>query len=780
MLDAKDPNVLIALAEDGTDAGYEIIDVEDQPFAKALRATVNAATDPVWGAQILTKASTADVAEGDELVVSYYIRAESVGGAKPAVPGYFQKYGGEYEQLAYLDNKPTTQWTRQQVKAVAGKDYAAGTLTVSFHLGKTPQIIELAELHVFKLVEQEKAAPEPKPEPKIPAEAPEPQAVPGKANALDPDLLGQLGDGAELIIAGNRPAEFTGPGTARGTRLSIVNVEDDGVRQIARVEVGKATKPIWEARLTSPPTTSAILKGDVVFGLLDVRATSEKESGGGQFTAWLQAPAGGDGGGWHGLRKLEVAPGGQWSRRFFSAVADRDFAPGDVNFVLQVGVIPQQIEVANILLWNLGPEADLDALPRTRLTYDGQEPDAPWRAEAARRIDEHRKADLEVRVVDTDGNPVPNASVEFVLKRHAFGFATFLGNDSPALVDSPDSERFREILFKYHNRVTCPSYGAQTWGWPDPTTAARYAETIAWAVENGFETKAHPVVWSRFDWSPASWEAARDDPARLRAEIEAYITELMPRLASLGVVEVDFWNEPTGFKDLDQVITDPALRADLFKLGHELAPSIRLGINEHTILSAGGLNTAKQDEYAAVIHDLIDRGVPLGAIGMQGHMGEDFTPPTKLWEVLDRFAEFDIPIHVTEFDVNTEDFLTQADYTRDFMLAVFAHPAVESITTWGFWGKGIWIPRAEMWTADWQVKPNAEAFMKLLDETLHTHETVTTDARGQARVRGFLGEYELNVTADGRRSEARAVLERGGTLQHMVVDSSPIPVSEPE
>ncbi len=270
------------------------------------------------------------------------------------------------------------------------------------------------------------------------------------------------------------------------------------------------------------------------------------------------------------------------------------------------------------------------------------------------------------------------------------------------------------------------------------------------------------MIWSRFDWSPAAWSAVKEDPARLRDEIEDYVRELMPRLASLGVVEVDFWNEPTGFTDLDEVITDPALRADLFKLGHSLAPSVRLGINEHTILSAGGLNTAKHDAYAAVIQDLLDRDAPLAAIGMQGHMGEDFTPPTQLWTILDRFAEFGLPLHVTEFDVNTEDHLTQADYTRDFYLALFAHPAVESITTWGFWGGDIWIPQAQLWREDWSMKPNAQAFVKLMTQTLHTDETVRTDSAGQARVRGFRGDYELTARLNGKTHTATAALDADG------------------
>ncbi|MEO1237197.1 MAG: endo-1,4-beta-xylanase [Planctomycetota bacterium] len=326
------------------------------------------------------------------------------------------------------------------------------------------------------------------------------------------------------------------------------------------------------------------------------------------------------------------------------------------------------------------------------------------------------------------------------------------------------------MLFRYHNRLTAPSYAAQTWGWPDPDTAERYTRTIDWAVSHGFKTKAHTVIWSRFDWSPAAWSEAKDDPAQLRAEMESYVHDVMPRLEALGVHEIDFWNEPASFQEIDQVLTDPALRANFFKLGQSLAPSAKLIINEHTILSAGGLNVARQDAYAAIIQDLLDRDAPLAGIGMQVHMGEDFTPPTKVWEVLDRFAAFGLPIQITEFDVNTEDLKTQADYTRDFYLAVMAHPAVQSVTTWGFWGAKMWVPGAEMWHEDWTIKPNGEAFAKLITDTLHTDERVTTDPSGRAVVRGFHGDYRISAARDGRRATLETTLSPDGQTVRLVLD----------
>ncbi|MEM6458967.1 MAG: endo-1,4-beta-xylanase [Planctomycetota bacterium] len=753
LIDGTDPATHRSSVDNGADATIEVIDVEGQPFDRAVRVTVNEPIEPIWSIQVLTANSAEPVAAGDTLVGSFMIRAEPVGGSTPEVWGYLQNTAGEFEQLAWLGGKPTTAWTRREFKAVAQRDYAAGALSVSLHLGLRRQVVEIADIRVERQP----------PEPGV-GEPAEPMT-----NPLDADLIERLGPDARLIVPGNRPADLRGPGPAVEASLQLVGVAGQPFVQAARVRVDAAVQPVWNAQLTSPDTTGPIRRGDVLLGLIDVRAESRRESGGGQFTAWLQAPGNAERG-WTELRRLAGAPGGRWSRRFFTAVADRDFAAGEVNLAMHLGVIPQSVDVANILLWNLGPDADVDVLPRTRLTYEGQEPDAPWRAEAMRRIDEHRKADLTVEVVDAAGRPVPDATVHAVLDRHAFGFGTFIDRDTAAIGDSEDDRRYREVLFHHFNRLTAPSYGAQTWGWPDPETAERYARTIDWAVSNGFQTKAHTLIWSRFDWSPAAWSAARDDPARLRAAMEDYVHEIMPRLESLGVHEVDFWNEPASFDEIDRVLTDPALRADFFKLGQSLAPSAKLFINEHTILSAGGLNTARQDAYAAIIQDLLDRDAPLAGIGMQGHMGEDFTPPTRIWKILDRFADFGLPIQVTELDINTGDHLTQAEYTRDFFLAALAHPAVQSVTVWGFWAPEIWIPGAEMWRDDWSLKPNGEAFVKLLTETLHTDEQTTTDPAGRAVVRGFHGDYRVTVTHGDQNVHADAKLTPAGDTLRVVLD----------
>jgi endo-1,4-beta-xylanase len=66
----------------------------------------------------------------------------------------------------------------------------------------------------------------------------------------------------------------------------------------------------------------------------------------------------------------------------------------------------------------------LSQLPVTRVTYDGRDTNAPWRATAAANIAKNRMANLVVHVVDAQGVPVPDAQVSVNMTRNAFGFGT--------------------------------------------------------------------------------------------------------------------------------------------------------------------------------------------------------------------------------------------------------------------------------------------------------------------------------------------------------------------
>ncbi|MEO1237442.1 MAG: hypothetical protein AAFX76_11700, partial [Planctomycetota bacterium] len=97
----------------------------------------------------------------------------------------------------------------------------------------------------------------------------------------------------------------------------------------------------------------------------------------------------------------------QWKRFHVPFVADDGYGVGEAHATFHLGFNGQVVELAGLEVVNFRDTASLGELPRTRADYAGRAADAPWRAEAERRIDRLRKADLVVTVTGAAGNPVP-------------------------------------------------------------------------------------------------------------------------------------------------------------------------------------------------------------------------------------------------------------------------------------------------------------------------------------------------------------------------------------
>jgi GH35 family endo-1,4-beta-xylanase len=187
-----------------------------------------------------------------------------------------------------------------------------------------------------------------------------------------------------------------------------------------------------------------------------------------------------------------------------------------------------------------------------------------------------------------------------------------------------------------------------------------------------------------------------------------------------------------------------------------------MAINENTILTRGGVTQSEQDNYAEWIQYLVDQGQGPDVIGLQGHFGEGVTGPETVLHILDRFAAFGKAIQITEFDLITRDEQGQADYTRDFLTAVFSHPATDAFTMWGFWEGQMWQPPGAMIRKDWTLKPNGQAWMDLTLQEWWTDVHAVVGPDGSCSTRGFLGDYRVTATVGGKETSALVKLTQPG------------------
>ena len=120
-------------------------------------------------------------------------------------------------------------------------------------------------------------------------------------------------------------------------------------------------------------------------------------------------------------------------------------------------------------------------------------------------------------------------------------------------------------------------------------------------------------------------------------------------------------------------------------------------------------------------------------------------------ERIDKLASLGLPIKVTEFDVgdwqagmnDTEE--VQAQKFETFIRTAFSHPAVNGIVLWGFWDNRHWVKNGGMIASDGREKPAAKRVYDLWHKVWTTDLTVTADAKGVAKFRGFKGEYQVEA-----------------------------------
>jgi len=388
-------------------------------------------------------------------------------------------------------------------------------------------------------------------------------------------------------------------------------------------------------------------------------------------------------------------------------------------------------------------------------------------AAADARIQKHRTSDAVISVVDSRGQGVPGARLSVEQTRHAFLFGCNIymwGRFS----DEQSEAAYREHFAKLLNYATLGFYWSsyeRRRGEP----RHEYTEKVArWCKQKGITTKGHPLAWNHADpaWLP-------DDLDEIRRLQMARTEDCVSRFSGL----IDRWdvvNEATHF-DRETFVRQQAPKhsamwskvgqmeftRECFAYARKAGPQATLLINDYRTDPA----------YERVIEQLVDAegNRMYDVIGIQSHMHGGAWPDEKIWEVCGRFARFGVPLHFTETTIlsgqrrwkeargtpwpsTPEGEAYQAREVVRFYTMLFSHPAVEAITWWDFADRGAWKGApAGFLREDMTPKPAYHELLKLIKGKWWTSRELKTGADGTARLRGFLGDYRLTVTVEGKK-----------------------------
>ena len=419
-------------------------------------------------------------------------------------------------------------------------------------------------------------------------------------------------------------------------------------------------------------------------------------------------------------------------------------------------------------------------------------PPPQWKVEADARIEQYRKGDVRVEVVDANGRPVAGANVDVTLKRHAYGFGTAVNSEFLPVAGDANVALYRQAVARYFNKATIEN-GMKWKQWETPVEQRRTVQTTDWLRANGLALRGHTLLWQHAnpDYSLPGDVLSRAmaptftaaDARYVRGRVAGHVADIVGRYAGRAG-EWDVVNEQYA----NHILTDKLNPGTSKERAPELATwfvqaraadaDAKLYINDYGILS--GQDALHRASYLTTVQTLKNSGAPIDGIGFQSHFagGGERPSPKELYARLTQFAQTGLKLEATEFDMygsgwgatKAENEQAKADFLRQFYTIFFSQPDTTGIVMWGFWDGKHWMDDAPMFRQDWTLKPAGGAYLDLVFKQWWTDESLATGADGVASVRGFLGDYDITVRdAAGATYDVPLTLGRGGATARVVL-----------
>ncbi|MDF2922572.1 MAG: glycoside hydrolase family 10 [Paenibacillaceae bacterium] len=380
-------------------------------------------------------------------------------------------------------------------------------------------------------------------------------------------------------------------------------------------------------------------------------------------------------------------------------------------------------------------------------------------------IEENRKGWASLVFVDAEGQPAEGLEVQIEQLTHDFKFGAnifMLDGFETEEKNEKFSGYFRELynlaVVPFYWNALEPEHGKPRFGRDSEPVYRRPAPDLVldYCERYGLEPKGHTLIWHQMnpEWLPM-------DKIRSRP----FLNERMKRIGERYAGRIPAWdvvNEPNERYYFPTVVLPEDYLYDSFVQAAKFFPGNRLFVNEATRYSWIEFND-ELSPYYLLIQNLLLRGIQLGGIGMQYHLflpreelhekAELYLSPERLLRVLDRYADFRLPIHISEITLSAygdeeEEEQVQAEILRRLYRLWFSHPAVEAVVYWnsndGYTYQGEEKYMGGLFRRDFTPKPSCEVLRNLIQSEWRTNLELKSED-GQAAFRGFYGTYRITV-----------------------------------
>lgn len=177
---------------------------------------------------------------------------------------------------------------------------------------------------------------------------------------------------------------------------------------------------------------------------------------------------------------------------------------------------------------------------------------------------------------------------------------------------------------------------------------------VAFAQQHRLEVVGHTLVWAKDERTPAWVFRDGDRPAtrelvlkRMRTHIRTVVSRYRGKISSWDVVnEVLDDGEPYLRSSSWLSIVGPEFVAKAFEWAHEADPDALLVYNDYNVELP-----RKREKLLRLLRELKDQGVPLGAVGIQGHWEVDQIPFQDIKALLAAMKALGLEVMVSELDL---------------------------------------------------------------------------------------------------------------------------------
>lgn len=421
-------------------------------------------------------------------------------------------------------------------------------------------------------------------------------------------------------------------------------------------------------------------------------------------------------------------------------------------------------------------------------------------------IEKNRKGDAKITVTDKNGAPIPDATVRLVQKNHEFRFGANL-----LMLDEFESEekneKYRKYFSELFNIATLPFYwntleperGKPRYPKDSPKIYRRPAIDLCmeFCEENGIEPREHALA---YDAHFPEWLRGLSTD-EVKRELERRYSEISERYAD-RIPTIEVTNEMGWAKGVTSFYDEPDFIEWCFKTAEKHFPNNELCINESSGM-AWLDNCRTSARYYAYTEAAMLKGARIDAVGLQYHIFTEkaaelalrFLDMENLYRKMNLYSNLGKPLQITEITIPSyswekEDEEVQAEIIEKLYSLWFSHPNVEQIIYWNMVDG-----YAHLWTQDQAAikasqgnmtvgeniyhggllrydltpKPAYLKIKELLTERWHTECELLTDADGHCSFRGFYGDYDVEITVDGKTESKSLSLSKNKNNEFILV-----------